>query len=133
MNLWLTRPLKSQMLPIVLTSQFFPAEKNPISLEMLLTKFLLPTPSPSISLSLLQNPTASFSNLNTKKLLLSSLAPLAFALTLNSPLPSLAIPPPISQTAPRLPPPTPYSQSKSFQIGLENGYVKTSPSLFRSS
>lgn len=85
---------------------------------------------PCISLSNNQTTTASFSNFNTKKLIFSSFAPLALAIALNSPLPLLAIPPPISQTAPlKLPPTTPYSQSKNFQTGLENGKIRPCPSM----
>lgn len=78
------------------------------------TDFLHLSQTPCISPSTHQTSTASFSNFNAKRFLLSSIAPLAIALSLNSPLPSLSIPPPpVSQT--------PYSQAKNFQTGLENG------------
>lgn len=76
-----------------------------------------------------QIPTASFpiQKSNVKILLLSNLSSLALALTLNSPLPSLAIPSLNSQTS--LPPPTtPFSQSQNLQIGLEDGKIRPCPS-----
>ena len=63
-------------------------------------------------------------NSNTPSFLLPNL--LSFALTVSlasSPL-SLAIPSLNSQSS-LLPPTTPFSQSKSLQVGLENGYVRT--------
>ncbi|KAJ6837336.1 thylakoid lumenal 17.9 kDa protein, chloroplastic [Iris pallida] len=102
---------------------------------MPLTDVLLPSSCrcPSTT-STAQPPTASFSNRSSKgqQLLPSSLAPLALALTLSSPFPSLAIPPPIPQNSALLPPSTPttpYSQSKNFQTGLDNGKIRPCPSI----
>ncbi|GMH28029.1 hypothetical protein Nepgr_029872 [Nepenthes gracilis] len=59
----------------------------------------------------------------------SLLLSIAVALTLNSPLPSLAIPPFGSQQPPLLSPTTPFSQSKNLQLGLENGKIRPCPSF----
>lgn len=97
--------------------------------KMILSALLIPT-FPSISCSKNSNPptshfqipTASSQKSHIKILLLSNLASLAFALTLNSPLPSLAIPS-LNSGSSLLPPTTPFSQSQDLQIGLENGYL----------
>ncbi|KAF8390660.1 hypothetical protein HHK36_025187 [Tetracentron sinense] len=102
---------------------------------MSLSTLLLPL-FPPISTSKHSNPpiyrytqitTASSRNSNTKTFLLSNLVSLAIAVTLNSPLTSLAIPSLNSQT-PLLPPTTPFSQSKNLQIGLEDGKIRPCPS-----
>lgn len=67
-----------------------------------------------------QTPTATFQNSTIKGFLLSSLAPLTIAMTLSSPIATLAIPSPSSQSSP-FPSTTPYSQSQNLQLGLENG------------
>ncbi|XXG78449.1 hypothetical protein AAC387_Pa08g2394 [Persea americana] len=101
---------------------------------MILSALLIPT-FPSISCSKNSNPptshfqipTASSQKSHIKILLLSNLASLAFALTLNSPLPSLAIPS-LNSGSSLLPPTTPFSQSQDLQIGLENGKIRPCPS-----
>ncbi|XP_008777905.3 thylakoid lumenal 17.9 kDa protein, chloroplastic [Phoenix dactylifera] len=74
-----------------------------------------------------QTPTASFQNSTIKGFLLSSLAPLTLAMTLSSPIATLAIPSPSSQPS-LLPSTTPYSQSQNLQLGLENGKIRPCPS-----
>ncbi|XP_027338830.1 thylakoid lumenal 17.9 kDa protein, chloroplastic [Abrus precatorius] len=67
-------------------------------------------------------------NLGVGQRVLPNLFSLALALTLTSPLPSHAIPslnsqsPPLSLT-------TPFSQSKSLEVGLENGKIRPCPSI----
>ncbi|OVA09557.1 hypothetical protein BVC80_9101g80 [Macleaya cordata] len=75
--------------------------------------------------------TDSFGNSSQRKTVLLSnylASVLAVAVTLNSPLPSLAIPSLNSAQTPLLPPTTPFSQSKNLQIGLENGKIRPCPS-----
>lgn len=60
-------------------------------------------------------------NLTPKKFL-PNLLSLAIAVTLTSPLPSHAIPS-LNSQSPSTSLTTPFSQSKSLLIGLENGYV----------
>lgn len=93
----------------------------------LIGHLLPPLPFPS------KQPTASatFSQLqipnnipNPKPILFSSLLSLALTLTLNSPLPSLAIPSVNPQPSPKLPlTTTPFTQSKFLELGLEDGSV----------
>ncbi|XP_010249042.1 PREDICTED: thylakoid lumenal 17.9 kDa protein, chloroplastic [Nelumbo nucifera] len=75
-----------------------------------------------------QIPIACIQNSDGKSFLLSNLISLAVAVTLNSPLPSLAIPSLNSQT-PLLPSTTPFSQSKNLEIGLEDGKIRPCPSI----
>ena len=79
----------------------------------------LPSLSKQTTFSQLQIP----KNPNPKPILLSNLLSLALTLTLNSPLPSLAIPPFNSQSSPQLPLTTPFTESKFLQLGLEDGSV----------
>ncbi|KAF2311511.1 hypothetical protein GH714_024467 [Hevea brasiliensis] len=69
----------------------------------------------------IQNPTP-------KPILFTNLLSLALTFTLNSPLPSLAIPSPNS-LSPLLPPTTPFSESKNLPIGLEDGKIRPCPSI----
>ncbi|KAM7254302.1 hypothetical protein ACFE04_028582 [Oxalis oulophora] len=67
-----------------------------------------------------------YPNNNTKPLLLTNLLSLALTISLASPLPSLAIPFPNSQS---LSPTTPFSESKFMQLGLDdNGKIRPCPS-----
>ncbi|XVE56568.1 hypothetical protein DITRI_Ditri04bG0021800 [Diplodiscus trichospermus] len=66
---------------------------------------------------------------NPKPILFSNLLSLALTLTLNSPLPVLAIPSLNSlSSSPQLPPTTPFTQSKFLQLGLEDGKIRPCPS-----
>ncbi|EHA8592020.1 putative thylakoid lumenal 17.9 kDa protein, chloroplastic [Cocos nucifera] len=85
------------------------------------------SPSSSSSVPQHQTPTATSQNSTIKRLLLSSLAPLTLAMTLSSPIASVAIPSPSSQSSP-FPSSTPYSQSQNLQLGLENGKIRPCPS-----
>ncbi|XP_065873007.1 thylakoid lumenal 17.9 kDa protein, chloroplastic [Euphorbia lathyris] len=71
-------------------------------------------------------------NLKPKPILFTNLISLALTVTLNSPLPSLAIPSPNS-LSPILPSSTsastPFSQSKNLPFGLENGKIRPCPSV----
>ncbi|XWS51427.1 hypothetical protein CRYUN_Cryun12cG0175400 [Craigia yunnanensis] len=67
-------------------------------------------------------------NPNPKPILFSNLLSLALTLTLNSPLPSLAIPSLNSQSPPQLPLTIPFTQSKFLQLGLEDGKIMPCPS-----
>ncbi|KAL6996936.1 hypothetical protein U1Q18_007060 [Sarracenia purpurea var. burkii] len=62
----------------------------------------------------------------TKPSLLNNLLSISLALTLTSPLPSVAVPSLNSQ--PSLPS-TPFSQSKNLPTGLENGKIRPCPSI----
>lgn len=75
---------------------------------------------PHLSTSKITNFTSQ--NVTPKPILFTNLFSLALTVTLNSPLPSLAIPS-LNSQPPLLSPTTPFSQSKNLQIGLENGYV----------
>lgn len=75
---------------------------------------------PHLSTSKITNFTSQ--NVTLKPILFTNLFSLALTVTLNSPLPSLAIPS-LNSQPPLLSPTTPFSQSKNLQIGLENGYV----------
>lgn len=75
---------------------------------------------PHLSTSKITNFTSQ--NVTPKPVLFTNLFSLALTVTLNSPLPSLAIPS-LNSQPPLLSPTTPFSQSKNLQIGLENGYV----------
>lgn len=75
---------------------------------------------PHLSTSKITNFTSQ--NVTPKPILFTNLVSLALTVTLNSPLPSLAIPS-LNSQPPLLSPTTPFSQSKNLQIGLENGYV----------
>ncbi|CAL9110656.1 unnamed protein product [Musa textilis] len=77
-----------------------------------------PRPSPSSSLML-----------QAKGFLLSSLAPLGLAITLSSPLPSVAALPYPNPHSPPSSPATPYVQSQKLQLGLENGKIRACPSI----
>ncbi|KAJ6374521.1 hypothetical protein OIU78_030100 [Salix suchowensis] len=66
-------------------------------------------------------------NVTPKPILFTNLISLALTVTLNSPLPSLAIPS-LNSQPPLLSPTTPFSQSKNLQIGLENGKIRPCPS-----
>ncbi|KAJ0988807.1 hypothetical protein J5N97_007163 [Dioscorea zingiberensis] len=77
------------------------------------------SPLPSIFDTKHQLPTATLRLPKTKDLLLSSIAPLALAIALNTPSPSLALPHPT----------TPYSQSQTLDIGLDNGKIRPCPSV----
>lgn len=77
-------------------------------------------PTASATFSQLQIP----NNPNPKPILFSSLLSLALTLTLNSPLPSLAIPSVNPQPSPKVPlTTTPFTQSKFLELGLEDGSV----------
>ncbi|GMY15133.1 thylakoid lumenal 17.9 kDa protein, chloroplastic isoform X1 [Fagus crenata] len=76
----------------------------------------------------LQIPETTSQNPNPKPILLSNLLSLALAVTLSSPLPSLAIPS-INSKSFQLPPTTPFSQSKNLETGLENGKIRPCPSI----
>uniref|UniRef100_A0A2C9UJ46 Thylakoid lumenal 17.9 kDa protein, chloroplastic n=1 Tax=Manihot esculenta TaxID=3983 RepID=A0A2C9UJ46_MANES len=103
---------------------------------MSLIGHVLPPPLPTVS----RNPTpkscpqhfkfAKFSLQNPalKPILFTNLVSLALTFTLNSPLPSLAIPSPNS-LSPLLPPTTPFSESKNLPIGLEDGKIRPCPSI----
>ncbi|XWS60259.1 hypothetical protein CRYUN_Cryun07bG0021000 [Craigia yunnanensis] len=84
----------------------------------------LPSPSKQTTFSQLQIP----KNPNPKPILFSNLLSLALTLTLNSPLPSLAIPSLNSQSSPQLPLTTPFTESKFLQLGLEDGRIRPCPS-----
>ncbi|KDP22608.1 hypothetical protein JCGZ_26439 [Jatropha curcas] len=62
-----------------------------------------------------------------KPILLTNLLSLALTVTLNSPLPSLAIPSPNSLSSPVIPT-TPFSQSKNLILGPEDGKIRPCPS-----
>lgn len=68
--------------------------------------------------------TTTASHLPLQPILFSNLLSVALTIALNSPLPSLAIPP-LSSQSPPLPPTTPFAQSKFLQLGLEDGSVLT--------
>ncbi|XP_077227689.1 thylakoid lumenal 17.9 kDa protein, chloroplast [Tasmannia lanceolata] len=72
-------------------------------------------------------PTATSQKSKLHNVLLPNLVSLAVALTLNSPLPCLAIPSLNSQTS-LLSPTTPFSQSQNLKTGLENGKIRSCPS-----
>ncbi|PKA56949.1 Thylakoid lumenal 17.9 kDa protein, chloroplastic [Apostasia shenzhenica] len=92
-------------------------------------QLILPSPPTFLWKTAQSDPTASFSLFSSSKAaaILSSLAPFAVALSLNSPLPSLASPPPDSRSF--FPPATPYSQSQSLRTGLEDGKIRPCPSM----
>ncbi|KAK1568190.1 hypothetical protein Q3G72_021506 [Acer saccharum] len=75
-----------------------------------------------------QIPIPTSQNPNIKPILLSNLLSLALTVTLNSPLPALAIPS-INSQSPPLPPTTPFSQSKNLQTGLQDGKIRPCPSI----
>ncbi|GAB4860426.1 hypothetical protein Ancab_035585 [Ancistrocladus abbreviatus] len=81
------------------------------------------TPDPQLPI-----PTATFQNSIAKQSLLTKLLSLSLAISLNSPLPSLAIPS-LNLQSPSLSPTTPFSQSKKLQVGLENGKIRACPSI----
>ncbi|KAG6466454.1 thylakoid lumenal 17.9 kDa protein, chloroplastic-like [Zingiber officinale] len=72
-----------------------------------------------------QSPAPCF--IDVQGIILSSLAPLAIAVTLSSPLPSMGVPYP-NPRAPPFPPSTPYAQSQKLQLGLQNGKIRPCPS-----
>uniref|UniRef100_A0A2K1XKQ8 Uncharacterized protein n=1 Tax=Populus trichocarpa TaxID=3694 RepID=A0A2K1XKQ8_POPTR len=80
---------------------------------------------PHLSTSKITNFTSQ--NVTPKPILFTNLFSLALTVTLNSPLPSLAIPS-LNSQPPLLSPTTPFSQSKNLQIGLENGKIRPCPS-----
>ncbi|XP_073099972.1 thylakoid lumenal 17.9 kDa protein, chloroplastic isoform X4 [Elaeis guineensis] len=88
---------------------------------------ILCSPFSSNSVPQHQTPTATSQNSTIKRLLLSSLAPLTLAITLSSPIASVAIPSTSSQSS-LFPSTTPYSQSQNLQLGLENGKIRPCPS-----
>ncbi|XP_022994453.1 thylakoid lumenal 17.9 kDa protein, chloroplastic isoform X2 [Cucurbita maxima] len=71
---------------------------------------------------------AALPNPNHKPIFISHLLSFALSITLTSPFPSLAIPSFNSLSSP-LSPTTPFSQSKDFPIGLENGKIRPCPSI----
>ncbi|KAL5791508.1 hypothetical protein ACOSP7_000102 [Xanthoceras sorbifolium] len=75
-----------------------------------------------------QIPKPTSQNPDIKPILLSNLFSLALTVTLNSPLPCLAIPS-INSQAPLLPPTTPFSESKNLQTGLQDGKISPCPSV----
>ncbi|XP_021905568.1 thylakoid lumenal 17.9 kDa protein, chloroplastic [Carica papaya] len=72
--------------------------------------------------------TTTASHLPLQPILFSNLLSVALTIALNSPLPSLAIPP-LSSQSPPLPPTTPFAQSKFLQLGLEDGKIRPCPSV----
>ncbi|KAM7480159.1 hypothetical protein LguiA_028372 [Lonicera macranthoides] len=69
-------------------------------------------------------------SINPKTHLCSNLLSLALAVTLATPLPSLAIPSFNSPSRPLIPPTTPFSQSRDLPTGLDdNGKIRPCPSI----
>ncbi|KAJ6688377.1 THYLAKOID LUMENAL 17.9 KDA PROTEIN CHLOROPLASTIC [Salix purpurea] len=97
-------------------------ERITIMTSMSLIGHVLP---PHLSTSKITNFTPQ--NVTPKPILFTNLISLALTVTLNSPLPSLAIPS-LNSQPPLLSPTTPFSQSKNLQIGLENGKIRPCPS-----
>ncbi|XP_062115931.1 thylakoid lumenal 17.9 kDa protein, chloroplastic [Humulus lupulus] len=94
---------------------------------------LLQTPKPSVSTHSVPVPNVFRprallqSGPDSKPILLPSLLSLALTVTLSSPLSSLAIP---SLNSPSFPSPTtPFSQSKTLKVGIENGKIRPCPSI----
>ncbi|KAL6180106.1 hypothetical protein ACLB2K_046774 [Fragaria x ananassa] len=91
---------------------------------------LPPTSKPSFTVSshFLKNPQSTLHNLTPRPIIVPALLSFALSVTLTSPLPVLAIPSLNSQTN-LAPPTTPFSQSKTLQVGLENGKIRPCPSI----
>ncbi|KAF5730957.1 thylakoid lumenal 17.9 kDa protein chloroplastic [Tripterygium wilfordii] len=78
------------------------------------------SPQPQTAIASLQNP--------NRRPILSKLLSIALTVALGAPLPSFAIPSLNSQSPPPLSSTTPFSQSKSLKLGLENGKIRPCPS-----
>nr|KJB40025.1 hypothetical protein B456_007G042800 [Gossypium raimondii] len=88
-----------------------------------------PSPSKQSSISQPQIKIPNNPNPKPKPIVFSKFLSLALTLTLNSPLPSLAIPSLTSQSSPQAPlTTTPFTQSKFLQLGLEDGKIRPCPS-----
>ncbi|KAE8727109.1 Thylakoid lumenal 17.9 kDa protein [Hibiscus syriacus] len=88
-----------------------------------------PFTSPPKQSSFSQSPQIQIPNPKPKPFLFSNLISLALTLTINSPLPSLAIPSLNSLSSPQAPlTTTPFTESKFLQLGLEDGKIRPCPS-----